>query len=308
MSPPDLNLLLAFDVLLEEANVTHAARRLGLSQPAMSARLARLRELFTDPLLVPSQDGRGMVPTARALALRAPLREALTRLWRVIEPPAAFEPRTSQRTFTLALNDNVATMLSGLLAAAVREAGGEHVRLAFVQPGADLAAKLEAGTLDLALGSSVSMSGPFQRRHLFDERYQTARRKGHPWSEPLDLEAFCSLHHVIVSSEGGGFAGLVDRELARLGRTRHVAVSLQSYAVVPTLLAQTDYLCTLPRRLLQRFADQLLLCEPPLALPTYSLSAFWHARDQEDPAHTWLRERLFALAAPPPLEEGHQGG
>ena len=125
-------------------------------------------------------------------------------------------------------------------------------------------------------------------------------RRGHPRGEvPLDLDGFCALDHIIVSATGRGFDGPVDRALAEAGRQRRVAVSVQSYAVVPTLLAQTDLACTLPRRFLQRFATELRILEPQLMLPEYILSAIFHARARADAGHLWLRDQLAEVAGSP---------
>jgi DNA-binding transcriptional LysR family regulator len=292
-----LKLLAALDALLDQANVTRAARELGVSQPALSAQLARLRELFGDPLLVPAQGGRGMVATARAVAMRGPLRAALTQLRDLFDPPPPFRPEHSDRTFAIALNDNAATMLCGPLVAAVQEAGAERVRLSFLQCGSSIAAALESGELDLAIGSPLNADEGLICRQLLSDSYQTACRPG-LLAGPLDLETYCRLPHVMVSAVGGGFASSVDEALARLGRKRRVAVSVQSYAVAPTVVAQSDCLCTLPRRFLARCGDQLQIFDPPFDLANFSLSALWHARAADDPAHVWLRERLFAAAAP----------
>ena len=115
-----------------------------------------------------------------------------------------------------------------------------------------------------------------------------------------DLDTFCALDHVLVSADGGGFAGVVDRALAALGRTRHVAVSVQSYALAPLVVAGSDRVCTMPRRILERFAADLDVFAPPLALPRTEIFAFWHPRSQADQGHAWLREQLYAAAARAP--------
>ena len=297
--PTDLSLLPALHALLDECNVTRAAERLGISQPALSARLARLRRDLNDPLLVPSANGRGMVRTARGGELALPLADALGSLRDVLTPPAAFDPAHSRRLFTVAMNDNAAVMLGGGLAHAVQSAGN-RMRLAIVQPGPDAEAWLEAGNLDLLIGSDRNVASTLIRRPLLRETFATAVRRGHPRGKgPLDLDGFCALDHVIVSATGRGFDGPVDRALAEAGRQRRVAVSVQSYAVVPTLLAQTDLACTLPRRLLQRFTAELYVTEPPLVLPEYILSAIFHARTRADAGHLWLRDRLAEAAESP---------
>lgn len=297
--PTDLSLLPALHALLDECNVTRAAERLGISQPALSAQLARLRRDLGDPLLMPAANGRGMVKTARGAELALPLAGALGSLRDVLTPPAAFDPAHSCRLFIVAMNDNAAIMLGGGLARAVQSAG-TGMRLAIVQPGPDAEARLEAGSLDLLLGSDRNVASTLIRRPLLRETFATAVRQGHPRGEvPLDLDEFCALDHIIVSATGRGFDGPVDRALAETGRRRRVAVSVQSYAVVPTLLAQTDLACTLPRRFLQRFATELRILEPQLMLPEYILSAIFHARAKADAGHLWLRAQLAEVAGSP---------
>ena len=134
-------------------------------------------------------------------------------------------------------------------------------------------------------------------RALLNDDFLTAQRKGHPrGTGPLDLDAFCALDHVVVSTDGGGFSGVVDRTLAGLGRTRRVALSIHSYGLAPLVVAGTDCLCTLPGRLLRRFGAGVDLFPPPLPLPRPSLVALWHARDQDDPGHLWFRECVYRAA------------
>ncbi|WP_224367953.1 LysR family transcriptional regulator [Hyalangium versicolor] len=297
LSQVDLRLLLALEALLEERNVTHAAARLKLSQPALSARLSRLRSLFADPLFVPASHGRGVVPTPRAAEMQQPLADALAHLRRIMEGPPVFDPRRSRRTFVIAIHDNPAAILMpGFVPRLL--ASAPAARMALIQPGRDILEKLEQGTVDVSIGlPDNAVGGDLLRRPLFEDRFLTAQRKGHPRGKgPIDLDTFCSLDHLMISSDGGGFSGVVDAALASLGRQRRVAVSIQSYALAPVILASCDCISTLPSRFVHRFARQLDFVQPPLELAPITLTAFWHPRNQEDPAHAWLRERLFQIA------------
>lgn len=297
MADADFNLLLALEALLRENNVTRAAARLNLSQPALSARLSRLRQLFDDPLFVPATRGRGVVPTPRALDLQGSLSEALELLRSMLRGSSGFDPAVSRRTFVIALQEQPATVLAPGLAASVL-AETPSLRLAFVSPGRDVTERLEDGTVDLLVAPADQAGGTLMARALFENDFLTAQRKAHPRGvRPLDLETFCALDHLIVSTDGGGFTGLVDQTLAGLGRTRRVALSVQSYGLAPLIVAHTDCVCTLPGRLLRRFASEVDLFEPPLTLPRPHLMALWHARNQEDPGHLWLRERLYRSAS-----------
>ncbi len=293
MAEADLGLLVALETLLAERNVTRAAVRLGLGQPALSARLARLRHLFDDQLLVPAANGRGMVPTPRALALQGSLEEALGLFRGMLRASGEFDPATSRRTFSIAMQEQPAAALAPALAAAVLRAA-PAVRLAVVRPDRDAAAQLEEGAVDLVVAPAEQATSSLMVRALLDNDFLTAQRKGHPrGTGPLDLDAFCALDHVVVSTDGGGFSGVVDRTLAGLGRTRRVALSIHSYGLAPLVVAGTDCLCTLPGRLLRRFGAEVDLFPPPLPLPRPSLVALWHARDQDDPGHHWFRECVY---------------
>jgi DNA-binding transcriptional LysR family regulator len=297
ISELDLNLLLALEALLEERNVTHAAARLKISQPALSARLVRLRSLFADPLFVPASTGRGVVPTPRAAEMQPPLADALAKLRRMMEGPAVFDPRQSRRTFVIAIQDNPAAILMpGLISRMMAVAPA--TRMALINPGRDITEKLEEGAVDVLVGiTHNTVGGDMIRRPLFDDHFLTAQRKGHPRGRgPIDLDTFCALDHLMISADGGGFSGVVDVALSAIGRQRRVAVSIQSYALAPLILANSDCLCTLPHRFLNRFAHQLDWAPPPLELARFSLMALWHPRSQDDPAHAWLREQLFEAA------------
>ena len=152
--------------------------------------------------------------------------------------------------------------------------------------------------MDLFIGVRAHGERGWQSRTLLEDAFATAQRKEHPRGRaPLDLDGFCAARHLLVSSEGDPFSGLVDATLAAAGRQREVAVSIESYAVAPTIIATSDLLCTLPRRFLDRYAGSLDLFDPPLALPPVEITAYWHPRVQDEPGHQWLRSQLFAAAS-----------
>jgi DNA-binding transcriptional LysR family regulator len=294
----DGHLLLTLDALLRDQNVTHAATRLGISQSALSGRLARLRQHFGDQLLVPAASGRGMIPTPHAHAIQPALLELIYRLREFSNVASVFDPATSQRTFRIAATDNPAAILAPDLIPFVK-AHAPHVRLAFVFPDKpSIFTDLEQGRFDLFVGAVEDGAGGLMSRTLLDDHFVTAQRIDHPRGrEPFTLDEFCSLDHLLISTAGGRFSGAVDAALATLGRERRVSVSIQSYALAPVILASSDHICTLPHRFLARFAGALDLFEPPLALERFNLSAFWHDRTRNDPAHVWLREQVFRVAS-----------
>lgn len=288
----DLNLLRSLQALLAEGSVTGAARRIGVSQPAMSAQLARLRTLFGDPLLVPS--GRRMVPTVRAESLRAPLQRLLQDLLGLVREQAGFDPASARETFRLGGTDYVHAVLSAGLVEHLRGAA-PGLRLAMMPFDAErLWGALESGRLDAAVITTFMKLDEAKALMLIEESFVFAQRKGHPrGATPPDLEAFCALDHVLVSPEGGGFVGAVDRLLETLGRRRRVAVSLPSFLLAPALIGSSDLVCVLPERLARGHAASLETFPLPFALGGFALQLVWHARRQNDPAHVWFRRALF---------------
>lgn len=295
MRGADLALLVSLDTLLAERNVTRAAARLHLSQPALSAQLARLRELFGDPLLVPARRGRGMVPTTRALALQAPLNEALHALGRAVSAPLSFDPASATRTFTVAGNDNVVAMMMLDVVARAEKAGYAGLRFALRMPQHELLlAQMERGELDLFLGGSSYAPAGARVEVALPVRFRMAQRKGHPRGPHAPgLAQYCALRHVIVSTDGS-FDGFMDQLLAQRGCRRTVAVSVAQYHLVPPLLAASDLVCTLPSRFLERYADSLDCFDLPLDVPALDLSLAWHRRSDNDPALRWLRGQITA--------------
>jgi DNA-binding transcriptional LysR family regulator len=295
----DLNLLVSLDALLAESNVTRAALRLHLTQPAVSTQLARLRQIFGDPLLIPAETGRGMTRSTRALELMEPLHLALKNLEAVVRYQPSFDPRTDHRSFVIAANDNATAVLGQPMMEQLPTLAGPGVRIAFVvadQP--SMATRLERGEIDLLLGSERMVPASMKARKLFDERFVVVQRKGHPrGTAPLDLDTYCALNHVLVSTSGGSFHGFMDEHLDALGRTRRVVLSVQHFTLVPELLARTDYVSTLPARFAERYRERLDIFELPFEARGFTLFAAWPPRSQADPAHVWLRDTIAALAS-----------
>ncbi len=303
----DLNLLRSLAVLIETRNVTRAAERLHLSQSALSAQLARLRAGFGDPLLIPADSGRGMVATARALALAPALAALLKDVEALLLGEPAFDPAVDERTFRIAASDNAIASLGLPLVEAVWRLAGPDVRMAFHAPDSQTVARqLEAGDIDLLIGSERLLPPAMKARELLAERFVFVQRRGHPrGTGPLDLESYCRLRHVLVSTSGGSLHGFMDEQLERLGRRRTVALSVPQFMLVPEALRRTDLVSTVPSRLALRFADQLDAFELPFEAAGFTLHMAWHPRNHADPAVRWLRERLVESAAevagqPPP--------
>lgn len=293
----DVGLLLTFDALLKDKNVTHAAARLNITQSALSARLTRLRHLLGDPLFIPSTSGRGMVASPHALSLQPELGRLLEQLHDFIGTARVFDPVTSKRVFRIAATDNPVSILApDLIPLVTSEA--PNVKLAFTMPNKSrIVEDLEQGEIDVFIGVAEDGAPGLISRKLFQEAFVTAQRRGHPRGNvPLTLDAFCALDHLLISTSGGHLTGMVDSVLAGLGRARNVSVSVQSYALAPLILASTDLICTLPRRFLQRFEEVLDLVEAPIELAPFEMHLFWHPRMSADAAHSWLRKMVLRSA------------
>ena len=294
LDPADLRALRA---LLEERGVTRAAKRLGISQPAASARLRGLRARLNDALLVRGPTTGTLMPTPRAEALLPQVRQVLDDLRRLGEPPGAFDPAMTDLTLTLAATDYVqAVLLPPVLEALGRQAPGLRVA---VRPMAAerLDEQLASGEVQLAL--LPRGNAPLAARSLLlcEEHFVCALRRGHPimvGRAALSLETYCALPHVLVAPTGHDFRGVVDRALAAQGHTRRVRVSVPSFFAAAELVRRSDDVATLPERLVRLYGDALLALAPPLPVPGFTIAAVWHERADRDPALTWVRAQLRA--------------
>jgi len=235
----DLNLLVALDALLAERSVSRAAVRLHLSQPAASALLARLRELFGDPLLLRS--ARGMLPTPRALELLGPVRQVLDEIDAIVQPRAAFAAATAEHSFTLSASDYVEyALLPKLVDYLEHKAPG--VRLEVRPLDLPLVAKqMESGDVDLCITGLQNAPAGLHARPLYTERIVSVVRRDHPGAGArLTLDKFCSLEHIRVSVPGSGFSARIDAALAALGRKRHVRLAVPHFLMVPEIVARSE--------------------------------------------------------------------
>lgn len=291
----DIGLLIALDALLEVESVTEAARTLGISQPAMSAQLARLRLLFNDPLLTSS--GRRLVPTVRALEIKQPLRVLLADLDLLVREKTQFDPKTTDRAFRLIATDYVHAVLSpDLLQACAQEAPNARVAFLAFDPPA-VWPQLEQDDADLAVVTGMNLPDARQRPGLV-EAFKVIQRKGHPRGRaPFSLDSFCAAEHILVSPEGGGFFGATDKILASTGRSRRIACSVPSFLLVPTLVAGSDLIALIPVRLAELYSDLVEQYDPPFTSPEFGVDLIWHPRRQNDAAHMWFRSLVAQIAS-----------
>lgn len=293
----DAGLMMTLHALLKDKNVTHAAARLNITQSALSARLTRLRQLLNDPLFIPAASGRGMIATPHAAALEPELTRLLERFNDFVNTAHLFDPATSKRVFRIAATDNPAAILAPDLIP-LFQVRAPSAKIAFTFPDkARISEHLENGEIDLFVGAAEDAAADLIGQTLFQEEFVTAQRRGHPrGTEAMSLDDFCDAEHLLISTSGGHFTGMIDDALAEAGRERRVSVSIQSYALAPLVLSSTDCICTLPRRFLARFEDTLDLFTPPLPLSTFGMNLFWHLRMRADPAHMWLRKLVLETA------------
>jgi DNA-binding transcriptional LysR family regulator len=290
----DLNLLRSLDVLLGELNVTRAAQKLGISQPALSAQLTRLRALLDDPLLVAADSGRGMVATRRALELQSGLRATLRQLEDLVRERRGFDPRTAQRTFIIAASDNSVVLIGRVAVDAIAKQAGAGVRIAFRQTDpAFVPDLLERGDVDFFVGGEKLLAPPMKSVKLTHEDMVLVQRRHHPrGTKRLDLDGYCRLRHILVSPSGGSFHGPVDDTLAKLGRKRHVCLSVQQFLLAAALVKDSDCVCIFPRRLAASMRDTLDTVELPVATSGFQLHLGWHPRADKDPGAVWLKRIL----------------
>lgn len=291
----DLNLLPVFSALLKERSVTRAARRLYLGQPAVSAALARLREMFKDELFL--RTSTGMEPTARALELAERLGPALEIIHCELFGAPHFDPAAAERTFRLGMPDSIEVVLSPSLIGFIRrEAPGVRVavRLAGHEQGARL---LDDQEIDLGISRFTATSNWHRQENLFREGYAClfdGARLGIP--APIGLEDYLALPHLLMSFSGD-FEGVVDEALARHKLRRRVLLSTTRFSALPFILKESDAIATLPTSMAYRCAEafQLTLSPTPIAIETFIVSMLWHARHDRDPGHIWLRETVRSI-------------
>jgi DNA-binding transcriptional LysR family regulator len=290
-----MKLLLAFEAMLTYRNVTAAAEAIGLSQPAMSVCLNRLRALFNDPLFV--RTSRGMEPTPYAQELADPIRAALNTLRQTLNRNTSFDPSTSTRTFHISMTDiGARVFLPPLLQHLSKVAPG--VNLHAVQlPIKELREALESGEMDLAVGFIPGLSTGYYQQRFFNRSYVCIARRDHPViGDTLSLDEYLAASHAVVSAPGTGH-DVVESVLAERGYTRRVALHVSHFLAIPLIIASTDLVVTIPTMLAESYlhTSNIKLLAPPLAFPEYAIAQYWHSRFHKDPANRWLRGLLSEM-------------
>ena len=296
----DLNLLYVFQALMTERSVTRAAARVGLSQPALSNALNRLRNQFSDRLFVSGR--KTMVPTPRALEMAPHIDAALGHVQSTFRHQE-FHPESSTRTFRIATTDEIELVLFPALTEALSAAApGTTVNCARVQRiSAVPQLELQSGTLDCAIGefpdAAPIESSRFAKK-LYERKYVCIARAGHPSvGRRLTIAQFCKLNHVVTYYPGAG-PGLIDRLLAQNGHRRPVKLSLPHFLTLPFVVAGSDLVATVPDLVARAVGEPLRLriVPCPVRIPRIPVSLVWHMRTQEDAAHAWFRNLIVSVS------------
>jgi DNA-binding transcriptional LysR family regulator len=290
-----LNALVALDALLTECNVTKAARRARLTQSAMSQTLARLRELFGDPLLV--RRGRAYVRTPRAEAMVGPLADAIASVERAVQIGMTFDPARAKRIFRVAMTDLHATIvLPPLLRAIARDAPDVRVQ-AEPMPMSGISDRIVAGEIDLAVGFALGARERLRSESLFDDDFVLLVRRGHPLSRKrrVRLEDYAKHHH-LANTPVGFVPRAMSGAATPLGEETRIRGSLPYLLPLAALVRATDLVATVPRRALEARVslDGIAVLEAPIEMPRVTHAMWWHARFDRDTAHAWLREGVRA--------------
>jgi DNA-binding transcriptional LysR family regulator len=298
----DLNLLVVFDALIAERNVTRVAARNGLSQPAVSKALNRLRYLFDDPLFV--RRDRAMEPTARALELAGPIRGALADISRTLRLPTVFDPASARATIKIATVDLYHTkLLPSLVERLRRHAPGIDLQVR-ANDCSSLHEQLASGQIDIAFAPLGNRTRELCAEPLWNDRLVTLVGRDNPLREPMTIESYAAAAHLVdaghvqVSSDGVG-TSVVDAILAARGLRRRIVLVLPNAAGVPFVVAATDLIATLPSRIVEGLASvsNVRVLNPPLPAVEVSPHMFWHSRSHASPLLAWLRSTIHEIAA-----------
>ncbi|WP_074071175.1 LysR family transcriptional regulator [Rhizobium gallicum] len=291
----ELGLLLTLDVLLVERNVTRAAQRLGISQPALSAQLSRLREIFGDQLLVPA--GRGLEVTDRAQSIMGPLHRHLEELISLVRETQVFDPFTADRVFVIATTDYAQQTIVPEIIRSVHDAA-PGVVLVFVPITAEgLIQKVQSGHISVVVASDSVIPDALRAFPLFTDRHVMVQRESHPrGTEAPGMDEYCALEHAGVSLDGQPH-GMIDDHLQQHGRKRRLIAAVPSYAGLPILLQSSDLVVTVPRRVASHFMGRVEIFPLPFETPLLTYLVAWHERSHGDTGNKWLRDIIIRTLA-----------
>jgi DNA-binding transcriptional LysR family regulator len=302
----DLNLLEYLDILLRERNVTRAASHLGLSQPAMSNGLGRLRILFDDPLLVRTSDG--MTPTERALELQPVIREVLARVDKAVQPRAAFDAATAERFFRIMATDYAESTIFPPILQRLREAA-PGITLDIMTPSDVSFLDVEQGKVDMVINRFDSIPQSFHQKTIWEDDFACLFSVDNPIRHNFTLNSYLQAQHVWVSKTGMGVGvgmnpddvqrlGWVDEALNRIGKQRRISVFTRHYQAAMLMAEQNDLIATIPAKAakLQAHNPRVVVEKPPFEIPPIELKMAWSPLLQNNPAHQWMRRLIVEVA------------
>ena len=300
----DLKLLVAFEAVLTQRSVSGAAEAIGLSQPAMSTCLGKLRRILGDQLFV--RTSRGMEPTPLSMDLAAPIRDALALLRQGLNQYRHFEPATSTRVFKIIMTDiGEQVFLPRLVKRLGDVAPGVSLRTVQL-PVKEMREALEAGEIDLAVGFIPDLAAGYYQQKLFKRSYVCVVRRDHPKiGDTLTLKQYLNASHAIVSAPGTGHE-VVERVITQKGLDRRIVLHITHFLAIPLIVGNTDLMVTVPTMLAESYLpiSNIKLLEPPIKMPSYAIKQYWHERFHEDPANRWLRELFSDLFLDTKLANG----
>ena len=291
----DLNLLVVFDAIMREKHVTRAARRIGMTQPAVSNALNRLRHIAKDELFIRSSVG--VSPTARALELGPPIRQAINLVENAFDPKS-FDPANSTDEFNIAISNYTASILFPELANLLeKEAPNINVRSKQLGD-VDLLKELEAANIDFVIaGQQLQETANFISNHLYDEDFVCIVRKGHPFAKKkqLSIKEFSESKHLMVATTGKAF-GFVDYLLEAKGLKRRVAMTVNQFLVAPAIIRQSNMILTVSKRVAEKFRlDSVKVFPLPLLTNPLKLKIIWHKRSDTNPGNKWIRNKIIDI-------------
>lgn len=288
----DLNLFIVFDAIYTEANLTRAGQIVGITQPAVSNALARLRETFNDPLFV--RTAQGMVPTPMAQNIIGPVRNALQLLRVSVQESRTFNPLQANKTYRISMTDLSEAVILPLLFQRLRRLAPQVQVESFLAKRRETTKELAAGRLDFAVDAPLNTDPQVRHVKLMDDRYVCAMRRGHPLAkERISLDEYLSLSHIHISSRRNGL-GYVDLALGKMGIQRKVALRSQHYMMASTVLQSTDMAMTVPERFARRH-DLHFVDLPVNDVPALETHLYWHESTDQDPANCWMREQIIEI-------------
>lgn len=289
----DLNQLRCLDALLHECNVTRAAQRVQMTQPALSRVLGQLRLVFDDPLFVRCKGG--MQPTTRALSLRRPVADILSGIQSMVLGGNSFEAQTTELSFAMATTDYTGYLVVPPLLSALRRLAPK-ARLVTKSISSEHVAALEERSVDLMIDTNYRTPDLLLSQDLFRDRFVCLVARATKIRD-LTLDTYAEMPHLLVAP-GEQPGGIVDKALNKIGRTRNVAVQISSFSNAAQLIACSDLIATLPRKVASLACESLPLeiFEPPIELSPFSMTMYWHPRDDTDPAMRWFRRQVLLAA------------